>query len=226
MPEDERRIKIEEILPFAKSFNEKHREQLYQYSLEKNVEPESFIYREGDRCGFLPIVLEGRMRIFKSTIYGREITLYRIHPGEACILSGCAILNHETFPALAIAEEPLRAVQIPALVFVEWMRGCEVFQQYYWHLAYNQMLRIIATAEQAAFGRMDARIASYLLHAPGISYKRVRLTHQKIANDLGTAREVVSRILEQFEKKNILSLSRGAITVQNVDFLKKIAQSD
>jgi CRP/FNR family transcriptional regulator len=183
-----------------------------------------FICWEGDVCAQLAVVLSGSVRVYKTGESGREITLYRIEESNSCILTASCILSQIRFPALAVVEKEVRAALIPASILREWIKKYDVWRVYVFELMSKRLADVIATVEEIAFRRVDVRIAEFLA---GLAEEQehIAITHQKIAFELGTAREVVSRILKDFERANIISLSRGAIIVQNKQSLIEMINS-
>ena len=180
----------------------------------RRVAAGEYICWEGDVCTQLAIVLSGIVRVYKIGESGREITLYRIEEHESCILTASCILSQIRFPALAIVEQEVRAALIPAPVLREWIEKYDVWRHYVFELMSKRLADVITTVEEIAFRRVDVRIAEFLLRSAEAKAD-IETTHQEIAYELGTAREVVSRILKDFERMDLISLSRGIITVRS-----------
>jgi CRP/FNR family transcriptional regulator len=168
--------------------------------------------------------LSGTVRVYKIGESGREITLYRIEENDSCILTASCILSQIRFPALAVVEREVRAALIPAPVLREWIKKYDGWQRYVFGLMSKRLADVIATVEEIAFRRVDVRIAEFLA---GLTKEQenITITHQEIAYELGTAREVVSRILKDFERMNVISLSRGSIKVLNRQVLLDMINS-
>lgn len=183
-----------------------------------------FVCREGDVCPQLAVVLSGSVRVYKVGESGREITLYRIEKGESCILTASCILSQTQFPALAVVEKDVRVALIPASILRAWVNKYDPWRVYFFNLMSSRLADVIATVEEIAFRRVDVRIAELLA---GLAKERVPLamTHQEIADELGTAREVVSRILKDFERAGFISLSRGTIVLEDKQALLGKAKS-
>lgn len=208
------KIDLENRFPFLKNAPGEVKQQLLQHAVVKQVPAGEIICWEGDRCSQLALILSGSVRVYKVGENGREITLYRIEENESCILTASCILSQTRFPAIAVVESPVQAVLIPAPILRDWVERYEVWRDYVFGLLSRRLSTVIATVEEVAFRRVDARIAEFLA---SLTEKQVelRITHQEIAFELGTAREVVSRILKDFEQEKIIALSRGAITILN-----------
>ncbi len=195
------------------------KDQLLKHVAVKQFPAGQFVSWEGDVCNQLAVVLSGVVRVYKIGESGREITLYRIEDSDSCILTASCILSQTRFPALAVVEREVRAALIPAPILREWIKKYDVWQGYVFELMSKRLSDVIAIVEEIAFRRVDVRIAKFLDQL-AVKHAYIAITHQEIAYELGTAREVVSRILKDFERANIISLSRGSITVQNKQALQ------
>jgi len=169
-------------------------------------------------------VLSGRARVYKSGQSGREVTLYRINPGQSCILTASCILSQQSFPAIAVTETEVEVVGIPARRLQQWMAQDMAWQQYVFGLLSQRLIAVMDVIEEVAFQRMDSRISAYLLKAIVLDTDRIFTTHEAIAQELGSSREVVSRILKDLERRGVLRLSRGAISDLQLAELEKIAR--
>lgn len=192
-----------------------------------HLDPGAFICMEGTMCAHLALVLSGTARVYKSGAGGREITLYRVHPGESCILTTSCILSDRPFPAFAVAETAIEARVVPAETVQRWMDVHPDWQRYVFDLFASRLDTVIATLEEVAFHQLDARLARLLLDALAETEgDTIAATHEQIAADLGSAREVVSRLLKDFEHDGLVDLGRGRITVTNRSDLQRIAGPD
>lgn len=188
------------------------------------LSPGEFICMEGTTCAHLALVLDGTARVYKSGASGREITLYRVDPGESCILTTSCILSDRPFPAFAVAETPLEARLVSAATVQRWMNAHPAWQQYVFDLFAARLDTVIAMLEEVAFHQLDARLARCLLDAHDeASGDTICTTHEQLASDLGSAREVVSRLLKDFEHDGFVELGRGRVTVTSRSELQRIA---
>ncbi len=208
--------------PFLQNADEDILTALRQNATLVRLPAEEYICWEGDRCNHLALLLEGTVRVYKVGENGREITLYRLHSGESCVLTASCILSGRAFPALAVVEKPATALLVPAGLLKEWVSAYPPWREYVFSLMTDRLGQIITTVEEVAFRRVDIRLAELLLKSANVS-GTVKLTHQEIARDLGSAREVISRILKDFEKQGWIDLQRGAIVIENKGMLKKRA---
>lgn len=179
------------------------------------LDPGQFVCMQGQGCSHLALVLDGTVRVYKSGESGREITLYRVERGESCILTASCILNERPFPAYAVTETQVAACMIPASTFQRWVEAYREWQQYVFDLMARRLEAVIEVVEEVAFRRLDARLADYLLGEAGDEPQDavIHATHEAIAAELGSSREVVSRLLKDFEREGLVGLSRGAVTV-------------
>jgi len=189
----------------------------------------AYFLREGDSCATFAIVATGRMRVFKLGETGHEITLYHVGPGEVCPLNVSCILSNRPVPAMARVEEDVEAITVPAAIFRRWIADYEPLRAFVFQMFSTRLGDIMSLVEEVAFRRMDQRLArrlEELFPRDGKSQGIVEITHAEIAADLGTAREVVSRLLKEFERLGAIRLSRGRITLRNVALLREMMSGE
>jgi CRP/FNR family transcriptional regulator, anaerobic regulatory protein len=184
----------------------------------------TMILEEGSSCTNMVFVLDGIIRVYKLSPEGKEITLYRLKNGETCVLSVSCIMGNLHYPAMAEVEEEVILGVISAEFYKELFLAEVACQQFIFNTISTRLQEVMLLIDEVVFKNMDERLAKLILQKldkDDIEGK-LDMTHEKIAIELGTAREVVSRLLKDFEKKNIVSLSRGKIIIKNKEFLKKI----
>lgn len=218
----ELRKKIFGLFPFLEKAGQDVQAELFRCGTLINPSRGQTLCLEGNQCGCVPLVLKGQVRVYKLGESGREITLYRVEPGETCVMTASCIIASVTFPAFAVAETEVEAVVIPPDVLREWMNKYQPWRDFVFAMLASRLAEVIAVVEEVAFKRVDARIAEYLLSA-GHEGSALRKTHYEVATDLGTSREVVSRILKEFEHEGLISLSRGEIRTENTKELERFA---
>jgi CRP/FNR family transcriptional regulator len=177
------------------------------------------IFIEGDRVDAIALLISGVVRVYKIGETGREITLYRFGNGESCILTANAILSQKGFPAVATVEKEAEAVMIPADTFRDWVRRYDLWREFVFDLLSQRLSAVMAIVEEVAFRRMDARLVSLLLERSQGS-DLVRMTHQQLAAELGSSREVISRILEDLSEQGMVEGSRGSIRILDREALQ------
>ncbi len=186
-------------------------QEMLSSSVMKAIPSGARIYSEGDGCSAIAFVLSGEIRVYKAGETGREITLYEIGPGETCILNASCILAHTTYPADAVAASDADMLLVPSEVFRRLVTEDEAMREFVFTLLSRRLSLVMELVEEVAFGRMDERLMEYLIEKS--ENNTLETTHQKIANDLGTSREVVSRLLKDFERSGKVRLARNSITL-------------
>lgn len=179
------------------------------------------ISNTGDACLDLVILQTGKVRVFRPAEDGRAITLYHIAQGESCILTASCILNKQAFPAIAEIEQNVEGLVIPAQKVLEWLKSEPLWQHYIFSLLSHRMADLISLVDTLAFSQLNVRLAKWLLIRADKN-KEIVATHQIIAEQLASAREVISRLLKEFEKEGLILLKRGVIVVINAEGLCNI----
>ena len=179
-------------------------------------------YREGGACGAYVMRLAGQSRVYKMSSSGREILLYRVAAGETCVITTTCLLGNSNYPASTIVEMPIRDVIIPSSAFNQLMVDSKVFRSFVMTNYGALITDLIVLLDEVAFHSLDARLAKLLLD---VGANTINRTHQLMADELGTAREVVSRQLKRFEHKGWVALGRGHVEISDRSKLEKMANS-
>lgn len=156
---------------------------------------------------------------------GREIVLYRVDAGETCVLTTACLLAHEAYSAEGITESQVRAVTISARTFHELLGRSTVLREFVFRSYGSRISDLMLLVEEVAFKRIDLRLARFLADRADAG-GNLGATHQAIAVELGTAREVVSRQLKEFERQGLVALSRGRISVRDAAALREMCAGD
>lgn len=180
------------------------------------------IFFPGDEVDAIALLVSGSVRVYKVGDTGREITLYRFIAGESCILTANAILNNQSFSAIASVEEDAEAIMIPAQSFKNWVNKYEIWREFLYNLLAQRLSSVLEIVDEVTFGRMDARIAMFLLERVN-EQNSLTITHQEIADELGSSREVISRILGNLADKQLIQLGRGSIEILDSESLRKLS---
>ncbi len=187
------------------------------------VPRDTVIFGPGKAAENLLLMLEGVVRVQQSSEGGREIVLYRVRAGESCVLTTACLLAHENYSAQGIAETDVSAVAIPRKVFNRLVAESETFREFVFAAYSRRITDLFFVIEELAFQRIDIRLAIKLTElADGDGL--IRTTHQKMAAELGTAREVVSRQLQEFQRRGWVAQSRGVIEVLQAAEIARLAQ--
>ena len=186
-------------------------EKLLANGLKRNLSKGDSLYFEGDQCQGIGFLLSGEIRIFKIGENGREITLYEVFPGETCILNASCLLSNQRYPANAAATADGTIIFIPAGLFMGMMSESVIMRNFIFSLFSRRFNEIIELLEEVTFGKLNQRLSEYLIEKS--SNDLLLTSHQTIANDLGTSREVISRLLKDFERKGQVALSRNQVKI-------------
>ena len=185
------------------------------------LEPGALFFREGEPCTHFAIVEAGNLRVFKTDPAGRELTLYHVRDGEACVVNLlCAALGGPAM-ATARAEVDTLATIFPASMLEAWMAASAPVRRFVLEAFAARFVEVLSLAEEIAFHRIGSRLASLLLER----FARdpvVAATHEEIAAELGTAREVVSRALGELARRGAIQASRGRIVLIDEDSLRQV----
>jgi CRP/FNR family transcriptional regulator, anaerobic regulatory protein len=180
----------------------------------------SILFDAKQPCRGFPLLLEGSVRVTKSAPTGREILLYRVEPGQGCILSGGCLLGHSDYSATGTAEEDVTLISVPPAHFHELLLQSEPFRNFVFGMYGERLSEVMELVEQVAFRRLDTRLAQLLIRRGPV----LEDTHQRLADELGSVREIVSRLLRGFEGRGWVRLEREHITVLDPKSLSALAQ--
>jgi CRP/FNR family transcriptional regulator len=182
-------------------------------------------YVTGDECRNFLLLLSGNIRIFASGRGGREIVLYRIQPGEFCILSLVSFLQGSTFPANAVTENQVQALVMDRTIFNRAMKNSPALCDVMMMELSNRFLEVINRVQELAFEPLDLRLANLLCRRfREANMTTITMTHSQLAQELGTTREVASRMLKDLERGNYINLSRGSVSLRDDDAIGRMYQ--
>jgi CRP/FNR family transcriptional regulator len=179
------------------------------------------LFSSGAVCRQFPLVVEGAIRVAKCG-QGRELQLYRVTPGESCVLTSSCLVGGSSYPADGVVESDVRMVVLPKHVFDELMAIHAPFRQYVFGLFAERLADLMGLVEAIAFHKLDRRIAGALLGRG----RRVEMTHQQLADEVGSVREIVTRVLRGFADLGLVRLGRGSIELLDAAGLRRIAEGD
>lgn len=180
----------------------------------KKFSPDAVIIEENDYIKNVPIVLSGSIKVFKQDEDGREILLYYINPGESCVMSFLGAACNGTSKIRAVVEEQAEVLMLPVHKAIDLIRDNPAWLEFIFQLYNRRFEELLDVVNAIAFTKVDQRLLDFLKTKAKMSRSNeINITHQQVADELGTAREVVSRLLKQLEKENIIALSRNKITV-------------
>jgi CRP/FNR family transcriptional regulator len=168
-------------------------DQVQRDGQEVQMVPGSWLFRLGDRCEGFGFVVEGSVRVSISSESGREMVLYRVRPGESCTVTVSCLVNDRPYPAEGFAEDALAAVSIPRALFNDLVDQSPVFRQFVLEVFSSRVTNLMELVNEPV----------------------VEMTHQELAGELGTSREIVSRLLESFADQGVLTLGRKRIEIED-----------
>ena len=177
---------------------------------------------QGDVCSNYLLILSGSIKVLTRGASGREIVLYRLGDGDSCVLTTSCLFGNARYPAEGIAESDVTALAIPADKFNEAIKLSKPFREFVFASFASHLGSLITLVEEVAFGKLDIRLARHLLKLCA-DQSTIETTHQQLATEIGSAREVISRLLKDFESRNWLELSRGRLKIIDKQSLEKVA---
>jgi CRP/FNR family transcriptional regulator, anaerobic regulatory protein len=198
--------------PRLKQMLPEHRELARNAVLYPVLKPGDVAYHQGWDCPNYVMCLEGKTRVFKTSESGREILIYRVGSGGTCVLTTQCLMAGGTFPAESVAETEATLAALPAEVFRQLMAQSEVFREFVLDDYMRLLHSMIALVDEIAFSTLDQRLAGRLLAEAG-GRGAIEKTHQQLAYDLGTVREVISRYLSEWERAGWIRTARGRIEI-------------
>ncbi|MFA5372069.1 MAG: Crp/Fnr family transcriptional regulator [Sideroxydans sp.] len=177
------------------------------------------VFDEDQACQGFPLLLGGSLRVIKSSANGRELQLYRVLPGESCILTSSCLLGHTRYQARGVCEQEISMVLLPVTLFHSLFDQHPHFRDYVFNLFTERLTDLMQLVTAVAFQKLDQRLAALLIARPSPIYA----THQMLADELGSAREIVSRLLKGFADQSWVRLGREQIEVLNPAALAQLA---
>ncbi|MGE5027733.1 MAG: Crp/Fnr family transcriptional regulator [Betaproteobacteria bacterium] len=170
-------------------------------------------------CQAFPMLLSGSVRVAKAGANGRELQLYRVLPGESCIITSSCLLGNAAYPVRGVAEQELTAVVVTKTLFTQLIEQHPPFRAYIFGLFGERLADLMQLVEEVAFHKLDQRLAALLLAKGGV----VNATHQGLADELGSVREMISRLLKNFQEQGLVALGREQIRILDAAALRGIA---
>ena len=183
----------------------------------------SVIHNGSEDCTGLLLVTKGQLRAYILSEEGKEITLYRLFERDMCLFSASCIMRSIQFEIMVQAAQDVQYLHIPSKIYEKLMVESAAVSNYTNEIMASRFSDIMWLLDQILYKKMDSRIAAFLLEEFSAMGKDIPITHDEIARNLGTAREVVTRMLRYFQQEGILSLSRGSVRIWDPDRLKTAA---
>jgi len=216
---DDIRIRILQLYPMLQELPLAELEDMLSTARLLTIPAGTIMFDENQPCQGFPLLLSGSLRVIKSAANGRELQLYRVVPGESCILTSSCLLGSTRYQARGIAETPIEMIFLPATVFHALIGKHATFRNYVFQLFTERLTDLMELVSAVAFQKLDQRLAALLISKPN----PIHATHQALADELGSAREIVSRLLKGFSEQGWVKLGREQITVTDMPALRKFA---
>ena len=215
-------IKWQDAFPQLAELNDNVIDALMNNAMVVNLPKNATAFHQGGECGSYLLVLDGEVKVLTRSENGREIVLYRLGRGDSCILTTSCLFGKNNYPAEGIAETDVTALAIPAPVFQQAVQNSDMFRAFVFESFSSHLSSLITLVEEVAFGKLDIRLARHLLKLAH-DKSSLEATHQQLATELGSAREVISRQLKEFESRGWIKLHRGSIEFLEKHSLEAIA---
>lgn len=206
------------------SLSEEMQAELIKGSKVVSVPSGTQVFEPGQPADNLLLLLEGTVRVHQKSDTGREVLLYRVHAGESCVLTTACMLACENYSADGLAESDVSAVAIPRATFDALAARSDVFRNFIFTAYSRRITALFTLIDDIVFRRLDVRLAGRLLELAGAGAV-VQATHQMLATELGTAREVISRTLAEFQRRGWVEQSRGELRLVGRGGLERLARS-
>ena len=214
-----------EYLPFWSKLTEEQQQLLSRNVTLHQVSKGEIVHNGSEDCIGPLIVLHGQLRGYSFSEDGREVTLYRLFERDVCILSAYCMLNSLQFDISVQAEKDTSFYVIPAPIYKKLMQESAPVANYTTELIATRFSDVMWLLDQILYKHLDSRLAAFLVNESELNDTlSLQLTHEKIAHHLGSAREVVTRMLKYFQTEKMVEISRGCITITDLDKLTEIAK--
>lgn len=214
------REKLLNLYPALKALADNRLHSLLQSIAVMRLPVGAEVFAEHQPCQGFPLLLDGCIKVVKQAASGRELMLYRVRPGGSCIISSSCLLGHTDYNARGIAETPLTLLALPVGEFSRMLVELPAFRDFVFHLFADRIGELMQLVEEVAFARLDQRLAKLILARDQTT---LNVTHQQLADELGSVREIVSRLLKGFAAQGLVQLGREQLTITDRPALQKLA---
>ncbi|HEX3018343.1 MAG TPA: Crp/Fnr family transcriptional regulator [Caproicibacter sp.] len=225
MPINEREQEfLKQVLPFWGELTAEQQRAVKNGSASRHFSPGSVLHSGPGDCAGLFVIIKGQVRAYILSDSGREITLYRLFDRDVCIFSASCMMKDIRFDVHMQAVEETETILIPTPVYRELDQNSLAVSNYTSQILSSRFSDVMWLLEQILFMSLDKRLALHLIELSSISGNRLKVTHEEIARDIGTAREVVTRMLKYFQTEGMVKLSRGEINLTDRKKLESLAK--
>ena len=217
-------MKLQDYLPFWGRLTAEQQGRLADSAALRHFDRGAMVYGGGTECAGLILPVEGQLRAYMLTDEGRELTLYRLFPRDMCLFSASCVLRGVQFDVLVEAERDTDALFLPAEVYQGLMEESAAVANFTNELMADRFSEVMRRMDQLLSKRLDARLAALLVEEGRLAESTsLRLTHDRLARHLGSAREVVTRLLKDFQADGLVKLSRGGVELLDLPRLEAMA---
>lgn len=210
------------IFPFWDKLSNREKTQIIEASYIENYEKGNLMYRSKDNCKGLMTVQSGQLRTYIVSEEGREVTLFRVHDQDVCVLSASCLMDSIDFDVVIEAVEQTEVIVIPSVDLNHIMKSNPYVELYMYKAASEKFTEVMWTMQKILFQKMDQRIAQFLIDEMKHKNENVlEVTHDEIARYIGSAREVVTKGLKYLAEQGLIELKRGKIVIVDHERLEK-----
>ena len=218
-------IQLRDCFPFWKALTKEQQNTMEESAVKRTFEKGTLLHAGGEDCVGLIAVAEGLLRVYTVSEEGKEMTMYRLLERDVCLFSASCIFQDIRFDVMVSAAEDTTVYHIPAELYRRLMETSLPVMEYTSRLMASRFSDVMWLMDQVMNKKLDSRLAAFLLEEAGrTGTDRLELTHEQIGGHLGSAREVVSRMLKHFQKEGLVQLGRGSITLTDEEGLTRLAQ--
>ena len=214
--------RIVAVFPTLAAASPETLERIAKAAIYRKVQAGTVMFSERSPCSGFPLLLSGSVRVLQRYPNGRELQLYRVKPGESCLLSGSCLLGSTDYAASGIAESDVELLVLPSAEFNALVAEDETFRRHVFSLFGERFAAVLQLVEAVAFQKLDRRLAVLLVNKAVAG--EISATHQTLADELGSVREIVSRLLRTFEDRGWVDLGRERIRIVDRDALGALAR--
>lgn len=207
-------MQFQSYFPIWDQLLPRQQHQLLESLTFQTIPKDAILHDAGMHCTGLYLIRSGQLRAYVFSEEGREITIYRLFARDLCLFSAPGILHSLRFEVTIVAEKDTQLWRIPAELYRTLMDESAAVANYTNELMANRFTEVMHRMEQFMWKRLDKRVAAFLLQEAAIEETfRLKITHETIANHLGSHREVITRMLREFQNAGMVRLSRGMVTI-------------
>ncbi|MBO7274825.1 MAG: Crp/Fnr family transcriptional regulator [Clostridia bacterium] len=218
-------MELQQFFPFWNKLDTKTQSHLRDVSYTMSAKGGEVLHDGSRECLGLLLIKSGQVRVYTLSGEGREVTLYRLFERDICLFSASCVMPNVQFEVIVEAEKDCELIVLPSCLFKNLMEECLPVASYANQLITSRFSDVMWLMEQIMWKSFDRRLAAFLLEESNLSESNVlSITHEKIANHMGTAREVVTRMLKYFQQEGMVRLTRGTIEILDESKLTKLGE--